>query len=180
MKAVNLSKVFSSFSYNFNKANRIVRNVRVVYYAGRYGKSVLTKINPALVCVDAVFSVLELVSSYYKYKTAKEKTIQLQMQLQTYKQELENLKLQYDEMLKTEQVELTQRQRVIDEKIELSKAQQKQLKHIYDQTGKHLEFIKDLIIQRKKDSLYDDEMMLLEQKYISAIHARLDLALLLT
>lgn len=85
------------------------------------------------------------------------------------------MKAQYEEMLKTEQVEINTHIHLIQEKISSDRDRFELLKKIYDQTGEHLEMIKNQLFNLKRNYMSDDEIRKLEKKYLEAIHARLNI-----
>ncbi len=177
MKTISIKKSAMWAMENRDSIMRVARNVKVIYSVARLGSRVVTKINLATVYFDAVISVFDAVDKYFDYKRAVEKTKQLQLELSAYKREFENLKAQYEEMLQTEAYMIDMHQKEMDERIKVQREDQKVLKMIYEQTGIHLEMIKTLILDARKNYMYDDEMRSLEKKYHEAIHARMEITL---
>lgn len=175
MKTVDIKKFVHLAVENPQDIQRVGRNVKIIYQFIRYGKKALTKVNPTLVYIDAVISVTDAFVQYFTYRKAVEVTKQLQIKLETRKIELANLKAQYEEMLKTEQVEINTHIHLIQEKISSDRDRFELLKKIYDQTGEHLEMIKNQLFNLKRNYMSDDEIRKLEKKYLEAIHARLNI-----
>lgn len=177
MKSLSLHKSIRFSAHNYDRTLRVARNVRVIYNIARFGRGALTKLNPAMVYVDAFISLIDVYNSYISYKKAVERTKQLEHELETCKIELSNLRKQYEEILKTEKLRLEKFNEAVDKKIEIQREKQKIIKLIYEQTGKHLEDLKKFILEAKRNYMSDDSMVSLEKKYHKAIHARIEITL---
>jgi len=153
------------------------RTVRVVYNISRVSSKAISKLNPALVCIDTFISLVDLGTSYFKYRKTAEQTKQLQLQLEAYTIELLNFKAQCEEILQTEIFKLEKESELLEERLKLQRQAEELLKIIYEQAKQYLETIRDLILEHKTSSVSDDEIVDLEKKYHEALQARMQLTL---
>lgn len=177
MKTISIRKSAQWAMDNQDSIRRVARNVKVIYSVTRYGSRALTKINPVTVYFDAILSVFEAATAYANYRRAVEQTKQLALELETCQKEFENLKAQYEELLETERVKIERHIKKIKAEIDVQRERQSAFKMVYEQTGKHLEMIKRLIIEQRKNYMYDDDIRDLEKKYVEAIHVRMEIAI---
>jgi len=177
MKTVNLQRIVEPTSSDYSRVMRVSRNVRLIYGITRFGSKAFTKVNPAMVYIDAFLSVVDAVDSYFTYKKAVEQTKQLTLQLEAYESELEALKIQLNKIYETEKQSLELHKEQIERKIEIQKEEDELMKKLYDQSGKHLELIGNLLQEIKKHYLSDEQLREIENKYYEALHARLEITI---
>lgn len=179
MKTVDISKALNTGFRAYKDARKVATNIKILYLGARFGSKGIAHINPAAVCVDAVFSLLDALESYLNYRKAKEITAQLEIELKTMKEELKYLKKTLEESLKTKKLEYEEYLAQVEEKIKEQKEEREVLYSIYKKTGEHLEMIKNLLIEHKRNYLSDEKLRDLENKYLETLQKRLELAYIL-
>ncbi|HOV91205.1 MAG TPA: hypothetical protein PKW07_10915 [Syntrophorhabdaceae bacterium] len=177
MRTISIKKSVQWVMDNQDSIKRVGRNVRVIFNVTRYGSKALSKINPVTVYLDAVVSVSEAITAYFNYRKAVERTKQLALELEACMTEFLNLKAEYEERLKTEKTKLDIHTQMIKAEIDIRMENHDVLKHIYEQSGRYLEFIQRIIAEQKRNYMYEDELRNLEKKYVEAIHARIEITM---
>jgi len=100
-------KAINRFASSGNRPSRVMNASKILYMFVKNGsKEVLKKVNPVLVIVDAVISLIDLGISYMKYKKQKEINEVLKKELDTIKKELETKRELIKEELKEFEIEI--------------------------------------------------------------------------
>jgi len=100
-------KAINRFVSSSNRPNRVINSSKILYILMKEGpKKVLKKVNPTLVIIDAVISLIDLGISYMKYKKQKEINEVLKKELETIKRELETKRELIKEELKGFEIEI--------------------------------------------------------------------------
>ncbi len=175
MRTVDIRKVISYGFENYQSVGRIARNVHIIYTGLRLGSKGLASVNPTTVYVDVVFSVLEAINEYYQYRKAKEITKQLEIELYVKLEELKYLKAAYEEKLKTQKLQYETCLTQLEEEIQKEKDKMDLLKKLYQESEKHLEWAKNILIEIRRTYVYDDKIREIEKIYVEALRKRIEL-----
>ena len=93
--------------FEFGRVKRTYKNSRIIFNVVKHGaKKGLSKVNPAIVVMDAVVSLVDFGISYFKYKKEKENHKILVKKLETVKYEYQQKRKFIEEDLKNFQVDI--------------------------------------------------------------------------
>lgn len=173
MKVISVTKPSIGLSELFNDTSRITRNVNIII--AKSGRKALSKANLHTAFFDAMISVVEAFDAYIEYKTVCEQTKQLELELKSIKKYFYTQKKIFSELLETEKKEIELSQQKIISDISVRREQQQILLKINEEATKHLNFLKQKILEEKKTYIYDDRIRNLETKYLEALKEKIKL-----
>ncbi len=155
--------------FSVKEVSRISRNAKIIYQFGKYGAKGVTKINPALVFVDAVVSLGELFVAYANYKKIKEQNKQLEIEIKTLKKEFQNFKRGLELEDEKFRYELEQNEQYIEKVLRNNAQQYEILNRSYKYAKNYFLEIKDEFLKYKKEFPFSRETQELEKKYYEVL-----------
>jgi len=157
--------IFDSISFF-----RIYRNSRVIYQFFKYGAKGVSKINPAIVFIDAAVALGELFISYSNYRQIREQNRQLEIEINTLKKELKNLK----EILRLKEesfkYELEKNIQLIEKELRNNRQNYEFFLKLYEMARNSFLNLKDMVEYFRKEYPYSKETKKLEKMYYETLN----------
>lgn len=179
MKTVNLFDIADRSGFEKGKASRVTRNAEILYKFARHGSKGISKVNPVMIYSDAVISVVDAIVSFNGYQRAKEVTKQLEIELICIKNEYENIKKQCQIIFDNCKIEQQMKNLLINEELKKNREEFNNIKQIFEKSGQHLEFIKKIVEETRRNFANNDKVREMENKYWAALSARIDASLII-
>ncbi|WP_367109148.1 hypothetical protein [uncultured Psychrobacter sp.] len=151
--------------FNMGQAVRVQRCSKIIYYGAKYGAKGISKVNPALVFIDAVISLADLFVSYSAYRQVKEQNKQLMSQIETLKHEFKNLRKELDLSEEKYRYQLEKDRRLIQQKLENNKQNLAALKLAYEHARDYFMKMKEEVEYYRKELPFAKETREIVSKY---------------